>query len=199
VRQSFHDHRAMLMPSGTLVSGLVVAGHFRRGGPGEVAVQDLPERPGRFQAGILHRLAGTLDRPPVHLLMRAVATVDPHDRRLVPQAPEQAAGPPRASAQNAASRWLCCGWNPRLTAWLATSSAITRACRAPARPSRPSLPPRPHPHSACHQTARPSERAGTKKQRVPRPDWPQLPARQRLQGHDDAPAVTHSIDRSAQR
>jgi hypothetical protein len=68
---------------GNLVSRLGVAGHFRGGGPGEVIVQDLPERPGRFQAGILHRLVETLDRPPVHLLVRAVAAVHPHDRRLV--------------------------------------------------------------------------------------------------------------------
>jgi len=69
---------------GNLVSGLVVAGHFRGGGPGEVVVQDLPERSGLFQADVLHRLVETLDRPAVHLLMRAVAAVDPHDRGLVP-------------------------------------------------------------------------------------------------------------------
>jgi hypothetical protein len=71
---------------------------------------------------------------------------------------------PRASAQWAASRWLCCGWNPWVYAWLTTSSAITRACHASASRSRPSLPPAasytlcmpPHCHAAraCrHQEA----------------------------------------------
>ncbi len=65
-----------------------------------------------------------------------------------------AAGPPRASAQYAASRSLCCGWNPWLNAWLTISSAITRECHAPARRSRPAGRPRPHTRSACPQDAR---------------------------------------------
>jgi len=46
-----------------------------------------------------------------------------------------------AQPQGGAARWLCCGWNPWLNAWLTTSSAITRACHASARRSRPWLPP----------------------------------------------------------
>src|ERR1039458_1866543 len=61
---------------GNLVSRLVVARHGRRGGPGEVVVQHLPERGGLFQADVLHRLVETGDRPAVHLLVRAVAAVE---------------------------------------------------------------------------------------------------------------------------
>src|SRR5215510_11776308 len=50
---------------------------------------------------------------------------------------EYVVGPPRASAQYAASRSVCRGWNPWLKAWLTISSAITRECHASARRSRP--------------------------------------------------------------
>ena len=46
-------------------------------------MQHLPEWPGRFQARVLHCLVETGDRPAVHLLVRAIAAVDPHDRGLV--------------------------------------------------------------------------------------------------------------------
>src|SRR5690348_12760532 len=67
-----------------LVGRLVIARHGVCRGPGEVVVQHLPQRPARVQAGVLHRLVETGDRPPVHLLVRAIAAVDPHDRGLIP-------------------------------------------------------------------------------------------------------------------
>jgi hypothetical protein len=51
-------------------------------------VQDLPQRPSRVQAGVVHRLAETVDGAPVYLLVRAVAAVNLHDRGLVSHVPE---------------------------------------------------------------------------------------------------------------
>src|SRR6266516_5094561 len=51
---------------GDVVSRLVVARHGRRGGPGEIVVQHLPEWPGRVQPRVLQRLVETGDRPAVH-------------------------------------------------------------------------------------------------------------------------------------
>ncbi len=51
------------------------------------------------------------------------------------------AGPPRASAQYAASRFVWSGWKPWLKAWLTTSSAMTRSCQARASRRSPSVPP----------------------------------------------------------
>src|SRR5580698_1979890 len=66
-----------------LVGRLVIARHRRGGGPGEVIVQDLSQRPGLRDARVLHRLIEAGDAALVHLLVRAVAAMDPHDERLV--------------------------------------------------------------------------------------------------------------------
>src|SRR5215831_12951784 len=68
---------------GDLVGGLVIARHRGCGGPGEVVVQHLSQRPGRVQANVLHGLVETGDRPAVHIRVRAIAAVEPHDRGLV--------------------------------------------------------------------------------------------------------------------
>src|SRR5215510_6985461 len=54
----------------------------------------------------------------------------------LPYCSEYVAGPPRASAQYAARRSVCCGWNPWLNAWLTTSSSSTRVCHALAKPQQ---------------------------------------------------------------
>jgi hypothetical protein len=46
-------------------------------------VQHLPDGLGCVQPHIVHGLVKAGDRPAVHLLVRAVAAVDPHDRCLV--------------------------------------------------------------------------------------------------------------------
>src|SRR5690349_13959841 len=68
---------------GDIVSTVVVARHGRGGGPGEVVVQHLPQGFGRVQPHVLECLAETGDRPAVHLLVWAVAAMDPHYGRLV--------------------------------------------------------------------------------------------------------------------
>src|SRR6266571_6398477 len=68
---------------GDIVSRLVVARHGRRGGPGEIVVQYMPEWLGRVQPHVLQRLVETGDRPAVHLLVWAVAALGPHHRGLV--------------------------------------------------------------------------------------------------------------------
>jgi iron complex transport system substrate-binding protein len=61
----------------------VVPRHVRRGGPGEIVVQHLPERFGG-EAGVGEGEIEAGDRPFVHLLVRTVAAVHPHHRRPVP-------------------------------------------------------------------------------------------------------------------
>src|SRR5262249_36295637 len=76
---------------GYVVGGVVVGRHGCRGGPGEVVVQHLPE--GLVgEADVIEGLVETGDRALVHLLVRAVAAVDAHDRRLVAVVPGVAVG-----------------------------------------------------------------------------------------------------------
>ena len=89
----FHDHCGMAQAVGHIVGGAVIARHRRRGGPREVVVQHLPERLVGGQPDVLQRLVEAGDRSPVHLVVRAVAAVHPHDRRLVAIAVGVAGGP----------------------------------------------------------------------------------------------------------
>lgn len=70
---------------GHVVRRVVVAGHRGRGRPTEVVVERLTEALVAVQAGVCERLVEAEDGPAVHLLVRSVATVDPHDRGLVPE------------------------------------------------------------------------------------------------------------------
>ena len=72
----------MLRPSRYIVGGVVVGGHGCGGGPGEVVVQHLPQRL-VGEADVFQRLVEAGDRALIHLLVRAVAAVDAHDRCLV--------------------------------------------------------------------------------------------------------------------
>src|SRR6185503_2208480 len=62
---------------------MVVTRHRGRGCPREVIVQDAPEPFVTVKSGVLQSLIETGDRSLVHLLVRTVATVDPHDGSLI--------------------------------------------------------------------------------------------------------------------
>src|SRR5690349_4107492 len=58
-------------------------GHRGRGCPREVIVQDASEPLVIVESGILEGLIETGDRSLVHLLVQPIATVNPHDGRLI--------------------------------------------------------------------------------------------------------------------
>src|SRR5262249_6135771 len=62
---------------------VVVTSHRGRGGPCEVIMQHPSEPLVAGNADIFQRLIETSDRPLIHLLVRTVAAVNPHDRRLI--------------------------------------------------------------------------------------------------------------------
>ena len=66
-----------------VVCRVVVTRHRGRGRPREIIVQHAPEPLVGYQADIFQRLVEASDRPLVHLLVRSVATVSPHDRGLI--------------------------------------------------------------------------------------------------------------------
>ena len=66
-----------------LVGRAVVAGHGGRRCPLEVIVQHFAEPVVAAEADVDERLIETRDRSTVHLLVRTVAAVDPHNRGLV--------------------------------------------------------------------------------------------------------------------
>ena len=61
----------------------MVPRHRRCRGPGEVVVQHLPDRVVLGESDVRHGLVEAGDRPPVHLLVRPISAVEPHDRCLV--------------------------------------------------------------------------------------------------------------------
>ena len=66
-----------------IFSRVMVAIHRGCGRPREVVVQHASEPLVGSEANIFQRLIETNDRPLVHLLMRPVATMNPHDRSLI--------------------------------------------------------------------------------------------------------------------
>jgi hypothetical protein len=107
-----------------IVRGAVVTSHRGRRRPREVVVQHMSEPLVITKTGIDERLIEAGNRPAVHLLVLAVAAMDPHNQGLVA----------------ILLRSVCAGWYPWLKAWLTISSVNTRACQAPANLSKPSMP-----------------------------------------------------------
>src|SRR5260221_14526191 len=66
----------------------------RRGGPGKVVVQHLPQGLGRVQPDVLQCLVEPGDRLAVHLLVWAVAAMDPHHGGLISIDVGVGSGPP---------------------------------------------------------------------------------------------------------
>ena len=66
-----------------MLGGLLVTRHRGRGGPRKVIVQHASELFVIGEADIFQRLIETGDRPLVHLLVRPVPAVNPHDRGLI--------------------------------------------------------------------------------------------------------------------
>src|SRR5262245_34428275 len=62
---------------------MVVTRHRGRGGPCEVIMQHALEPLVAGKADIFQRLIETSDRPLIHLLVRPIAAVNPHDRGLI--------------------------------------------------------------------------------------------------------------------
>jgi hypothetical protein len=115
-----------------IICRVVVTRHCVRSSPREVIVKYAPEPLVAGEADIFDRLIETGNRPLVHLLVRPVAAVNPHDRGLVTvlvrvrRWPPERLPPVRGKALNA---------------WLTTSSFSTRVCHALANLSNPSRPP----------------------------------------------------------
>ena len=156
LRSPSHDHRGMASPPGrrrpTRGTRTSWSSSPRRNSRGARCAPVVVERcrrrpsPGR-----------TLDPPAVHLLVRTVPAVHPHDGGLVPVGVGKGGRTTDASAQYAASRSVCSWWYPWLNAWLTTSSAITRRCQAtPTGGGRHRHPPprRPSPWPTIAQPAR---------------------------------------------
>ena len=68
---------------GHILCQVVVTRHRGRGRPREVIVQHLSEPLVGGEVDIFQRLIETSDRPLVHLLVRPVAAVNPHDRGFI--------------------------------------------------------------------------------------------------------------------
>jgi hypothetical protein len=66
-----------------ILCGVVVTRHCGRGGPREVIMQHASEPLVACKADIFQRLIETCNRPLVHLLVRPVAAVNPHDGGLI--------------------------------------------------------------------------------------------------------------------
>src|SRR5205823_3323822 len=93
-------------PVGYVLGGSLIAGHCSRGCPGEVVVQRFSELVVLGKSSVHQCLVETGDRSIVHLLVGAVAAVDPHHRRLVadggrvPRRPTKCLGPIRGEMLN---------------------------------------------------------------------------------------------------
>ena len=66
-----------------IICRVVVSRHRSRGGPREVIVQHAPQALVAREADIFQRLIETSNCPLVHLLVRPVAAVNPHDRGII--------------------------------------------------------------------------------------------------------------------
>src|SRR5262245_10106552 len=66
-----------------IVSRVVVTRHRGRSGPCEVIMQRAPQPFVTVKADIFQRLIETGDCPLIHLFVRPVTTVNPHDRRFI--------------------------------------------------------------------------------------------------------------------
>jgi hypothetical protein len=121
--------------------GLVVTRHSVRCGPREVIVQYAPELFVLGETDIFQRLIETSDRPLVHLLVRPVAAVNPHDERLITVSvgvrcwPTECLRPVRGKVLGVLG---VVSW---LNVWLTTPSSSTRVCHAWANLSSASRPP----------------------------------------------------------